>query len=51
MHKRLIILSLIFFQFIGAQQIPSVEHMIRDLYVKSLTKGKSYLWLEHISKI
>lgn len=50
MHKRLLILSLIFFQFIGAQQIPSVEHRIRDLYVKSLTKGKSYLWLEHISK-
>ena len=50
MHKRILILSLIFFQFIGAQQIPSVEHRIRDLYVKSLTKGKSYLWLEHISK-
>ena len=50
MHKRLLILSLIFFQFIGAQQIPFVEHRIRDLYVKSLTKGKSYLWLEHISK-
>ena len=50
MRKRLLILSLIFFQFIGAQMISSVEDKIGDIYVKSLTEGKSYSWLEHLSK-
>ena len=50
MRERLLILSLIFFQFIGAQKISSVEDNIRDIYVKSLTEGKSYSWLEHLSK-
>ena len=50
MRKRLLILSLIFFQFIGAQKISSVEDKIKDIYVKSLTEGKSYSWLEHLSK-
>ena len=50
MRKRLLILSLIFFQFIGAQKISSEEDKIRDIYVKSLTEGKSYSWLEYLSK-
>ena len=50
MRERLLILSLIFFQFIGAQKISSVEDKIRDIYVKSLTEGKSYSWLEYLSK-
>ena len=49
-HRRLFLLSLIFFQFITAQNISSVESRISDLYIKSLTKGMSYSWLEHLSK-
>ena len=50
MRKRLLILSLICFKFIDAQKISSIEHKIRDIYVKSLTEGKSYSWLEHLTK-
>ena len=50
MHKRLLIFTLFFSQFIDAQKISSVEDKIRDIYVKSLTEGKSYSWLEHLSK-
>ena len=50
MHKRLLIFTLFFSQFIEAQKISSVEDKIRDIYVKSLTEGKSYSWLEHLSK-
>ena len=49
-YRRLFLLSLIFFQFITAQNISSVESRISDLYIKSLTKGMSYSWLEHLSK-
>ena len=49
-HRRLFLLSLIFFQFITAQNISSVESRISDLYIKSLTEGMSYSWLEHLSK-
>ena len=49
-YRRLFLLSLIFFQFITAQNISSVESRISDLYIKSLTEGMSYLWLEHLSK-
>ena len=49
-YRRLLLLSLIFFQFITAQNISSVESRISDLYIKSLTEGMSYLWLEHLSK-
>ena len=50
MHRRLLILSLICLQFIDAQKSSLVEDKIRDIYVKSLTEGKSYSWLEHLSK-
>ena len=50
MQKRLLISCLIFFQFTGAQKISSLEDKISDIYVKSLTEGKSYNWLEHLSK-
>ena len=49
-YRRLFLLSLIFFQFITAQNISSVESRISDLYIKSLTEGMSYSWLEHLSK-
>ena len=49
-YKRLFLLSLIFFQFITAQNISSVESRISDLYIKSLTEGMSYSWLKHLSK-
>ncbi len=50
MPRNFLLVFLFGIQFMIAQQKTEVENQISEIYRKVLTEGKSYNWLEHLSK-